>query len=411
MYLSDLLRWQILNKSEEKIGKLSDVVVVHINSVLPTAVGFIVSPNGKNKQFFVPISDCQEVAKGKVRLSTDTLNFSPYEPRNGEVFLEKDILDKQIVDIKERQLTRINDIELSYANGRLFVSSVDVSFRSILNRLGIPTWGLVFNYNSIPWEDIQFLSIELPVKAKIDYEKLESLHPAEIARFIFAGPGYRKGSQIIQSLNEEIAADVLESLPLELQINIVENMHTKVAAQILSEVESNHAVDILSEFSSEKTEQVLSLMSEKQAKAARQLLTYPEGTVGSVMKVEYLYLPQNLTIEEAQEALKKIAQPPDFILYVYIIESQSSKKLVGVTWLWDLFQAHSRTRLEHVMIKNMVIAKPFEQPHKVLKRMTQYDLSALPIVNKNQHIVGILTLNDAIRLVIPKQWQTRVGFK
>lgn len=411
MYLSRLLGRSLVNKTGEKIGKISDVAVTHLNSPIPAVVGFTAFRDSRNKTFFVPISDCATYEKGKVSLCTDTVNFTPYTRRENEVLLSKEVLDKQIVDVKERQLTRINDIELTQTNGNLFIKSVDVSFRSLLSRLGLPTWGLILKYNSIPWEDIQFLGVDLPVKVKVDYERLETLHPADIARFIFRGPGYRKGSQIIQSLDEEVAADVVESLPLDVQISIINNMSVKEAANILSEMESHRSVDVLSEFEASKAEQILQLMQEKQAAAVRLLLTYPAGTVGSIMKIEYVYIPQNMSVEELYEKLRTMPKLPEFLLYFYVIESPTSKKLVGVVSLWELFRAHSRERIENIMIRNVVVAKPMENPRRVLRRITQYDLSALPVIGKNRHLLGIITLSDAIRLVIPKSWQTRVGLR
>lgn len=413
MYLSSLINKAIINKSGEKIGKITDVIVTHLSSPVPQVTGFLVSRglNHNNKHFFVPVLDCIEFSKKKVSLCTDTINFSPYERRENEVMLAKEVLDKQIVDVSERQLTRINDIELTQTNGHLYIKSVDVSFRSLLNRLGFPTWGLILNYNSIPWEDIQFLGVDLPVKVKLEYDKLETLHPADIARFIFRGPGYRKGAQIIQSLDENIAADVVESLPLDLQVSIIESMSDKAAGRILSEIESHHAADVLSEFDQAKAEAILTLMLEHQAGAVRQLLTYPAGTAGSIMKVEFIHVPQTMTVSELYETLQTMPKLPEFLMYFYITESTSSRKLVGVVSLWELFKAHERDRLENIMIKNVVVAKPLELARRVLRRITQYDFSAIPVVNKNNNIIGIVTLNDAIRLLIPKHWQTRIGFR
>ncbi len=411
MYLSSLVNKSIVNKSGERIGKISDVIVSHVNSPLPSVTGFVLNRSSKNKSFFIPLNDCADFSKKTISLCTDTINFSPFIRRENEVFLAKEILDKQIVDVKERQLTRINDIELTQSNGNLFVASVDVSFRSLLNRLGFPTWGFVLNYNSIPWEDIQFLGVDLPVKVKLEYDRLETLHPADIARFIFRGPGYRKGTQIIESLSEEIAADVMESLPLDVQISIIEHMTSKAAGKILSEMESHKSADILAMFDQAKAEDILQLMLEHQAGAVRQLLAYPPGTAGSIMKLEYVHIPQNVTVEDLYEKLRTMTKLPEFLTYFYVTESATSRKLVGVVSLWELFKAHNRARIESIMVTNVVVAKPLELPRRVLRRMTQYNFSAIPVVSKNYQIVGIVTLNDAIKILIPKHWQTRVGLR
>ena len=412
MYLSSILEKPIINKSGESIGKVADVIVTNLNSPLPPIAGFLVNRGGRNhKDFFIPLHDCAPVDEKGVRLNTDVINFAPFERREDEIPLSRYMLDKQIVDIKERELTRINDIELSSSNGNLFLKNADVSFRALLGRLGLPTWGLLLKYNPIPWQDIQFLGVDLPVKVKIDYNRLETLHPADIAQFIFSGPGYRKGTQIIQSLEEDIAADVVESLPLELQVNLIDAMNPANAAKILSEMESHHAADLLAELSNAKAEDILKEMNQSQVGAVKELITYPDGSAGAQMKVEFVTASATMTVEELYKMLHDTKNLPEFLLYVYITENAASRKLVGVVSVWELFQASHRTRLETIMIKDYISVTPTESARKVLKKMTQYDLSALPVVNKHHHIIGIVTLTHAIKLLIPKSWQTRVSWR
>ncbi|MBI2028874.1 magnesium transporter [Candidatus Gottesmanbacteria bacterium] len=411
MYLSHLIGKTIVNKSGVKIGKMVDAVATRINTPLPLVSGIIATRGFSGKPFFISKGDIARLEDRDIKLSTDTIDFTPYDRRDMEIRLEKEVFDKQIIDVKERHLARINDVELTIQNKNIFITGVDVSFRSILARLKIPTWGFFFKYNTIPWEEIQFLGTDLPVKVKIDYERLETLHPADIARFIFQGPGYRKGTQIIQSLEENIAADVMESLPLDVQINILENMSSKAAGRIISEMESHWGADVLSEFPTKKAEEILNKTDNDKALIIKQLLTYAPDTAGAIMKVEYVSVEQNITVSEFYDRLRSYENLPEFLTYFYITESANSKKLVGIVSLWELFKASHRNRINTVMIKNAIIAKPQESARRVLKRMTQYDFSAIPVVNKHKHIIGIVTLNDAIRLLIPKDWKTRIGLK
>ncbi len=408
MYLSRILNSSIYNRSGDRVGKVSDLVVTNLNSPLPSVKGVAVKRNSKST-FYIPADDCMKIDQGKISMRTDTLDFTPFERREGEVLIAKEVLDKQIVDVKERQLTRINDIILEKSNNNILVDSVDVSFRSILNRLKIPTWGLVLKYNTIPWEDIQFMGVDFPVKVKIDYDRLESFHPAEIARFIFRGPGYRKGTQIIQSLETEIAADVMETLPIDLQVSILSRMSPKSAAKILSEMESDHAADLLLEFKPEAKENFLNHMELKQVEAVKTLLNYPEGTAGYIMKLEYMRVPQDMTVDELYRKFRTYESLPEFLSYIYVTESSSVKKVVGVVSIWELFKAQTSQTLKQIMIKNLVVAKPLDKPLTVLRRMSQYDLSAIPVVGKTGHILGIVTLHEAIAIILPAHWKTRIG--
>lgn len=245
------------------------------------------------------------------------------------------------------------------------------------------------------------------MKVKVDYDRLESLHPADIARFIFKGPGYRKGSEIIQSLEEDIAADVIESLPLELQANIIENMSLEAAAKIFSEIESHHAADLLTELSPTRASEILKIVNESQATVVKQLLKYPRGTAGALMKVEFVSIPATTTVEELYTQLRSMTILPEFLLYFYITNSKTAKKLIGVVSVWELFKAQPRERMENIMLKEYVTVSPFQSARSALRRMTQYDLSAIPVVSDEGNILGIITLTHAIKMLIPKSWQTR----
>ena len=120
MYLSRITQSSIFNRSGDKIGRVNDLVVTNLNSPLPLVRGLAVKRNSKNL-FFISADDCLKLEEGKVNMRTDTIDFTPYERREGEVLLAKEILDKQIVDVKERHLTRINDIILEKSNGNILI--------------------------------------------------------------------------------------------------------------------------------------------------------------------------------------------------------------------------------------------------------------------------------------------------
>ena len=407
MFLSDFLHKPVLNYNRETVGKISDLIASNLSVTRPAITGFIVYRGLKKKEFFIPVNDIENIGKNNIILKTNIINFSPFKENPGDIRVARDILDKQIVDVSERELTRTNDIDLTFNKGYLFIKSADVSFRSILHRLGLPTWGLVLKYNPIPWKDIQFMGTNLPVKVKMDYDRLETLHPAAIAEFIFKGPGVKEGTKIIQSLEEDIAADVVESMPLDMQVTLIEGMKNGQAATILSEMESHHAADLLARISPEKAQLLLAQIPVKNSRDIKTLLKFPEGSVGALMQAEYISLPAAMTVEEAQNYLKNLDTIPEFLLYFYITESAVVKKVVGVATIWDFIKAEPRARLEHIMEKDVVTVKPLEAAKKALKLMIQYDISAIPVVDDQSYLLGIVTLSHSVKLIVPKSWKTR----
>lgn len=405
-YVSDFIGKPVQNASREKIGVTADLVVKEIEKVHPKIHGLVVT-RGRKQAVFIPCFDIKEMSTGSVRLDTDVVNLTPYIQRADEILLAKDVYDKQIVDIDDRRLTRVNDLLLEYSQRILYLKGVDVSPVGVLKRLGLPV--VLLKRNVIDWEDVQFLGGNAPVKFKIQYKNLETLHPVEIARIIFEGPGYKQGSRVLSELKDPIAADIIEELSPKLQKNLIESMKLEDVADVIEHMSPDKATDLLVTLGSVYTQKVLPLVNKETSEVVKELLNYPEHTTGAFMTTDYLAIPAGITIDELYERMRKLEEIPDFSYYLYVLENEFSNRLIGILSNHDFLIADPRTRIDTIMTKRTIVSYPHDPIKDTLKKMYRYNISAVPVISKAEgKLLGIVTFRSAISIYLPRRWKVRI---
>lgn len=407
-YLSEIFKKSVLNKSHEKIGILKDVVIVDINKTFPQCTGIILERGTKKDAVFIPMQDLAMINPKQIKQSTDVVDLTPFSQRDDEVLLNFDLYDKQIVDIDDRRLTRVNDLLLEEKAGKLRLIGADISVLGIMRRLRIPNLITFMKSNIVEWEDVQFLGGNAPVKFKIQYKNLESLHPVDIGRIIVEGPGYKQGGKLLSSLKDPIAADIIEELSPTQQKNFIETMGLEDVADVVENMPPDKAADLLHNLGAEYAKKILPLIKKEETQKIEALLTYPEHTTGAFMTTDYFVVPQDYTIDQVSSYLRSLAEIPDFTTYVYVVENLSNNKLVGILALQDCLIQDKRVRISTIMNHAIISAAPQDHIKKSLKRLYRYNISAIPVLFKpDKTLLGVLTFRDAITVYLPRKWKNR----
>jgi Mg/Co/Ni transporter MgtE len=147
--------------------------------------------------------------------------------------------------------------------------------------------------------------------------------------------------------------------------------------------------------------------TEEQADVA-ELLPYEDDTAGGLMTTEFLTLPRNLTVGEALARLREMAETPNMIYYLYVVEAETSWKIVGVIALRSLILADPGVPLEEVMRDDFQTAHPDDSAREVAQKIAEYNLLALPVLDESRDILGIVTVDDAMEILLPTGWRQRL---
>jgi len=344
-------------------------------------------------------------------MSSAKLDLTPFERREGEVLLGKDVLDNQLIDVDGKRVVRVNDVQLIETGEAWRVAGADVSLQGFVRRL-MPKgfYGADRPVELLDWADVGYLATDtatVTVQLKSSKDKLSRLHPVEIAQLAETlSPIHR--TEVVESLDDETAADTLEEMSTEAQARILEEMDEERAADILEEMSPDDAVDVLDEMDEEKAQELFDLMEDEEKADVAELMPYDHDTAGGLMTTEFVVFPKDLTVGETIAGLREMAETPNMIYYLYVVEEEGSWKICGLISLRSLILADPTRRLEEVMRSEFRFVHPSESAEEVAQTISEYNLLALPVVDDEGDIAGIVTVDDAMEILLPKNLQRRL---
>src|SRR5437763_2009503 len=406
LYLSQVLGRPILDLDGERVATLRDVIVRLGEEDHPPVAGFVA--RYRRRDVFLPRWRIGHFAEDGVRLNSDILDLRPFTRREGEVLLARDVLDKQLIDVDGKRVVRVNDVQIIEAANDWRVTGADVSLTGLWRRLAPAFMRSGRPVEVIDWADVGYLGTDAAtVQLKSSRGKLARLHPVEIARLaeVFS---YQQGAEIVESLDDETAAETLEEMTAERQAQILGDMDEERAADILEHMSPDEAADVLGDLPEAKAEDLLNRMEDEEQADVAELLPYEDDTAGGLMTTEFVTLPKNLTVGEPLAPLREMAETPNMIYYLYVVEQEGSWKLNGVIALRSLILSDPDAPLAEVMRDEFQHAHTDDSAEEVAQKIAEYNLLALPVIDDEGDIAGIVTVDDAMELLLPKGWRQRL---
>ena len=403
MYLTELLAKNVFDKNNQKLGKIKDVVISP-DKTYPKIEAIKIKTNGEF--YFIPSSYIHSINQNKIDLTTPLKDIKQYPKQDSSIKLSRDILDRQVVDMEGSKIRRVNDVEITYKEGNYYIIGVDIGINGLFRRLGMGKISKKFHPqdNIISWKDIDSLDFS-NLKLKVSKKKLTRLHPADIADIV-DNLGISDSMSILNSLDDESAADAFEEISPEKQKTILTEMEEKEAADLVDEMSPDDAADLLASISDEKKEEILDLMDPEESQELRELLEYPENTAGGIMTTEYAYVIGNLSTLEVMREIRRKAAEVETLYYIYILSKK--EELEGVVTIRELMLHDNETPIYDYMIKDVVKANVNEEEQEIAKIVAKYNLIALPVVDDNNIMKGIITVDDAIDIILPTAWKKRI---
>jgi CBS domain-containing protein len=413
IYLSRILGKPVWDEGGQNLGRCVDLLAAEAGAGFPSLRAMALK-HGQETQLIT----ANAIAWLTPSVILNTSTPPRYQPRGDELWLARQVLDQQIVDTEGRRLVRVNDLQIARvsANGTQFrLAGVDVGTLAILRRLGIEGFVLAIlrvlrrdvPQSIIPWRDVAPLQADAPIRLRVSLEKISEFHPADIADII-EDVDRPTGQALLRTLNTETIADTMEEIEEDLQAHILKTLPPEQAADVLEEMGPDDAADLLASLQPNVRDRLLELMETEDATDVQKLLTYPEDTAGGIMTTEYVTLPTNLTVSQALSHLRQseAAQEDEALFYVYVVDNE--QKLCGVVALRDLVLAQPDAALEDIMQKNVVVVDPLRSQTEVARLVAKYNLLAVPVVDANQVLQGIVTVDDAVDAIIPTAWKKRL---
>lgn len=397
LYLSELLGRTIRDAQQRPIGRLGDLILAG-NSPAVVAIMVQAPTRGRLIRAWEPLSRQADLTL----LRSTTGDWPPYTPAEDDLWLARDLLDKEVVDTTHARLVRVNAVLLDVSPQAWRFHGVEIGLRGLLYRLGLS--GLADRL-ALPPRILSWEEISLP-RGRGVRRRLQQLHPVEIAAIVHELPP-AEGSDLVESLPDEVAADALEEIHPDRQADLLDDMAPERAADILEEMAPDEAADILQDLPDQKAEELLRLMDQDEAADVSELLVHREGSAGGIMTTDYATLRPDLTAAEALVELRqRFAAELDDVHYIYVTDA--NERLLGVLSLWDLVVAPPQARLADCMEKKVIRVQVDQDAKEAARLMARYNLLAIPVVDEQERLLGIVTVDDAMDLILPASWRQQL---
>lgn len=404
LFISEILKKPVLDPKGDELGRVKDLVIVR-GEPLPKVSSLIIEK--KRVIYNLPWLDLNIFNKRIISANIYSEALQPYELNEEDLLLVRDILDKQIVDINGAKVVRVNDVKLEGYDTEAILIAVDVGMRGIMRRLGVERGGedlmRLFKkhipYHLISWNYIQTLEPKLTtISLTVPRQMLADLHPADIADII-SQFSHKEGATFFSDLDVDVAAEALSELKPETQVDIISEMDTDKAADIIEEMPPDEAADILSDLPVDKAKEILESIEKEEAEDIQELLSHEEDTAGGLMTNVFIAYPPETTVRKAIENFKRDAEVFETVYYIYVMDT--NEKLFGVVSLRDMILADLDAKLSDIMATKLKTVTPETDEMEVAGIISKYNLLAIPVIDSEGFILGIVTIDDIIDRILP----------
>jgi len=318
------------------------------------------------------------------------------------------VLDRQLINIDGARLVRANEIEIARLEGWYRVVGVDTGLRGIVRRVVPRRVGISMPPGAfLDWASVEAFTGHVPtVRLRVPHPKLARLHPAQLADLVEAA-SHNEGREIMSAVggDSELEADVYEELDAQHRREFVDERPDEEVAQLLERMEPDDAVDLLGDLPEERREGVVRLLPPVQRRRVRALAGYDPATAGGLMSPEFVCLYAQASKQEAIERIERSRAPADTLAWVYVMNLD--RRLKGAIALADLLRAAPGDTMGDVATFLPPRVSAEAELEEVARLMTDYDLTVVPVVDERDQIMGVVSVDDVLEMVLPRGWRRR----
>ena len=399
LHLSLVVSGDLVDADGRRLGKIEDLLAHLGNDEYPPVSGAVAKVAGRN--VYIPAKRIGEIEHGRITLTKARLDLQPFERRDGELLLREDLLDRQLINVDGARLVRANEIEIARVEGWWRVVGIDISAQSLLRRLLprqlAPRVGVS---NFLDWASLEPFTGHIPtIQLRVPHPKLARLHPAELADLVEAAP-HGQGEEIIAAVQHdpELEADLFEELGDDHQLEFSEDRDDGDIGDLVARMETDDAADFLAQFDDDRRARILELLPPVQRRRLRTLLGYDPLTAGGLMSPDFIAIYIHATQDEALDRVRRSVAASDALAWIFIINTH--RRYRGAISLPDLVRGDPDNPIADLITHTRCVTADADLDD-IVRAMADYDLTIVPVVDDDQHPIGIITVDDILELIAP----------
>jgi len=386
----------------DRVGKVIDVLVAYRKSGAPKATGMLVEITGR-RRVFVPISRVTSVAPGQV-ITTGLIDLRRFTQRGQEIRVIAEMLGRKVQLKDGSGEANIEDLAIEQNKNKDWLISELFLRRPKTSTSPFSRGATLF----APWEAVLEQSKgEEGQSAQQLLATYSDLRPADLASALMDLPDERM-IEVAEELDDERLADVLEELPEEEQIDIIQELDDERAAEVLDLMEPDDAADLMANLPEARTEAILDLMDEEEAEDIRMLMQFDEFTAGGMMTTEPIICAADATVAEAMALIRRKHVAPVLAASVFVTlppYETATGRYLGVVHFQKMLRYPPHERLGSLLDTELEPISPETDIKEIHRLLANYNLVALPVVDRENRLIGVVTVDDVLDHLLPDDWR------
>jgi CBS domain-containing protein len=403
IHLSQLLRAPVVTPSGEAVGRVDDIIVrLRSADSYPLVTGIVAGVGGR--RVFVGSASIRRFEHDRVTLVHNKIDLRRFERRDGEVLLRSDVLGYRLIDVTAGELVRAYDVELEDSGDGWVLARLDTRRPPRLFGL-LKTSG---GHASRDWKAFEpLIGHGQSIAVRRVSGRVAALKPAQIADLLEEA-NKAEGGEILDWVrgNPELEADVFEELEPDKASRLLDDMPDGEVAALFSRMRADDAADAIMDLRQTRRRRVLELMPAPQRTKVITLLGFNPDSAGGLMDVDIVCCGTWATAGEALALIGTAhAVEPAALLQVPVLNEQ--EQLAGVISVIALLQAHPADVVATLMDSDPIQVAPDADLADIAVLMADYNLNAIPVVDDEDHVLGVVTFDDVLNATIPEDWRRR----
>jgi magnesium transporter len=407
LHLSLVVPCALRDRDGERLGRALDLIVRLNGDDFPPLSGALAEL--AERPVFVPVAEIESIGPEGMVLRSTRLDLDHFHRHEQEILLRKDVLDRQLINVDGARLVRANEIELALVDNSYRVVGIDVSARAFLRRLLPKRFAhRIESHAVLDWRDVEPFTGHVPtLRLRTPHPKLARLHPAQLADLVEDASSH-EAEEIISAVHNDLGreADLFQQLDAHHRRQFAETRSDQELGRIVARMGADNAAGFVRELPEKRREAVLASLPDAERERVEELLGYGAASAGGLMRTDLVSVGEGAHVADAIEAVRSSGAPSEVATWVYLLDGE--QRLEAAIPLADLLRMAPQLPLVQTVSFTPPSVGTDTGVEELARLMTDFNLTLVPVLDEEQHLLGVVSADDVLESVLPRGWRRRI---
>jgi len=423
VFFTESIKKGIIDKNGKWMGYPCDFLVAPLGEPYPKISAMVVSRGDVFKKYaIIPWESVQRTNEQyHIKVTKESLEYKKEYYHEPETTVRRHILDQQVVDTYNRKVVRVNDVHFLKVDNELRIAHVDIGLRGMVRRLGWQTFidsiielikphaSYLAKESFLAWKYVQPLSVHPDngtIQLNVSQGQIKSIPPPDLSEMLKELDPYQRAA-LFKSIDIETQVGIITEMDMKMQKELIRELDAKTCGQLFENMPSDEAADLLGELPRRDADRILTCIGTKKLKKLSSLLSHKSKSAGGLMTTEFITLANTMTVGDAIEHIKQLQTTAETIYYAYVVDAEN--RIEGAVTFKHLIIEPMDKKVVDIMQTKPATVHVDDSAKEVAYVFNKYNLMAIPVIDHNKVLQGIITIDDVLSLVINETWGKKTG--